>query len=83
MRDEIRLLDPAGREIPGEYFRTGFDMTVVLHPAATITLREGMTVRAAWRVSDRLGREGSGVRDFILARYDHRDDRPLSPPQVR
>jgi len=67
---DIRLFDADGREIAGEYFRTGFDMIVALHPAAPQALRPGMTVRAAWRVSDRLGREGRGERDFVLEGHD-------------
>lgn len=77
---EIRLLDAAGREIRGEYFQTGFDMTVVLHPAEPHTLREGVTIRAAWQVSDRLERTGSGEQDFILKRFDHEDGQPLPSP---
>lgn len=71
----IRLLDAEGREIPGEYFGTGFDMIVAFHPAAPQALREGVTVRAAWQVSDRLGREGRGEQDFVLERHDLPEDR--------
>lgn len=69
---EIRLLFADGREITGEFFRTGFDMSVSLHPAVQPTLREGMALRVAWRVSDRLGRAGHGEQDFVLERLDHR-----------
>lgn len=72
---DIRLFDAEGREIAGEYFRTGFDMIVALHPTAPQDLRPGMTVRAAWRVSDRRGRESRGEQDFVLARHDLSEDR--------
>jgi hypothetical protein len=78
---EIRLLDAAGREIPGEYFQTGFDMTVVLQPAAPHALREGIAIRAAWQVSDRLGRTGSGEQDFTLRRYEHEEGQSQPRPQ--
>jgi len=77
---EIRLLDAAGQELQGEYFRTGFDMTVVLLPAAPQIFREGMTVRVAWQVTDRQGRTGSGTQDFILKRFDHEDGQSLPTP---
>jgi hypothetical protein len=75
--EELRLLDGAGQELQGEYFRTGFDMTVVFMPAAKRIFREGITVRVAWRVSDRLNRTASGETDFILKRFDHEDELPL------
>jgi hypothetical protein len=77
---EIRLLDADGREIQGEYFRTGFDMTVVFKPAAAHTFREGITLRVAWQVSDRLNRPGSGAQDFILKRFDHEEAQSLPTP---
>ncbi|MHB8811411.1 MAG: GerMN domain-containing protein [Desulfobulbaceae bacterium] len=77
---EIRLLDADGQEIRGEYFRTGFDMTVVFKPAAAHTFREGITVRVAWQVSDRRGRTGSGAQDFILKRFDHEEAQSLPTP---
>ena len=80
---EIRLLDADGREIRGEYFRTGFDMTVVFKPAAAHTFREGITLRVAWQVSDRLNRPGSGAQDFILKRFDHEDGQSLPNPPER
>lgn len=80
---EIRLLDAAGQELQGEYFRTGFDMTVVFQPASPQTFREGITLRVAWRVSDRLNRTGSGAQDFILKRYDHEEELPLPNPPER
>jgi germination protein M len=74
---EIRLLDAAGREIRGDFFRAGFDMAVVVHPAEPRSVRAGMTVRVAWRVTDRLGRTGSGEQSFVLERHDHDHGPPL------
>ncbi|HBI14964.1 MAG TPA: hypothetical protein DDY20_05545 [Desulfobulbaceae bacterium] len=79
----IRLLDAAGREIRGEYFRTGFDMTVVLRPAVAAALREGISVRVEWRISDRLGRSGNGEQNFILKRLSHAEDKSLPESPAR
>jgi len=68
---EFRLTDAAGREIRGEYFRTGFDMSVVVHPAVPGELREGMMLKVAWKVGDRLDRTSSGEETFSLKRHDH------------
>ena len=76
--EKLRLLDATGQEIRGEYFQTGFGMTVVLHPAEPHTIREGITVRLTWQVSDRLGRTGSGEQDFTLKRHEHEE--LVSPP---
>jgi germination protein M len=69
---ELRLTDAAGREIKGDYYRAGFDMAVVVHPAEPGALREGTALRVAWRLEDRLGRSGSGEQEFALQRYDHK-----------
>jgi hypothetical protein len=68
---DLRLTDAAGREIKGDYYRAGFDMAVVVHPAEPGAFREGMRLSLAWRLEDRLGRAGSGEREFALQRYDH------------
>ncbi|MDW7772599.1 MAG: GerMN domain-containing protein [Desulfobulbaceae bacterium] len=68
---EFRLLDANGREIEGEYFRSIFDMAVVVHPSEPQTLHEGMTVRVSWEAVDRLGRTAGGEQSFILERFDH------------
>lgn len=75
--EEIRLLDGAGKELQGEFFRTGFDMTVVFLPATPRIFREGMAVRVGWQVSDRLNRTAGGETDFILKRFDHEDELSL------
>jgi hypothetical protein len=69
--ESFSLLDGAGQEIKGDYFTSAFDMAVVIHPENPSAIREGMTLRAEWRVVDRLGRKGEGAGDFTLERHDH------------
>jgi hypothetical protein len=73
---ELKLLDAAGREIPGEYFHSAFDMAVVVRPAGTWTLREGAPVRVSWQVSDHLGRRARGDQAFALEHPEHLDELP-------
>lgn len=69
--ESFTLSDEAGHKLEGEYFTSAFDMAVVLHPQTPATLREGMPLSAAWRVTDRLGRSGAGEGRFLLQRHDH------------
>jgi germination protein M len=68
---DFRLTDRAGREIKGEYYRAGFDMAVVVHPAEPHALQEGIELTVAWNATDRLGRTSSGEQIFTLQRYEH------------
>jgi hypothetical protein len=68
---DFRLTDATGREIKGDYYRAGFDMAVVVHPAEPGNLREGMKLTVAWNISDRLGRTSNSRQDFTLQRHDH------------
>jgi hypothetical protein len=68
---DFRLTDAAGREVKGDYYRAGFDMAVVVHPAEPGDLQEGMVLTVTWNVVDRLNRQASGKRDFTLLRRDH------------
>ncbi|RJX18783.1 MAG: hypothetical protein C4563_09120 [Desulfobulbus sp.] len=81
--EEIRLLDAAGQEMEGDFFQTGFDMTVVLLPAAPQAFLEGMPLRVAWQVDDRLGRASSGEQQFLLKRFEEDEEKALPDPGKR
>ncbi len=60
-----------GRRLEGDYFRSVFDMAVVVHPQQAEQLHAGLPVTVAWRVGDRLGRQGEGEKTFALQRIGH------------
>lgn len=67
----FELADDGGRRIEGEYYRSAFDMAVVVHPADPAAIVEGMPVQVSWQVTDGLGREGEGHRSLFLTRLEH------------
>jgi len=69
----FRLANAAGEELPGDTFQSGFNMSVVLHPADAGTFVENMPLTASWEVSDALGRKGGGTQTFSLLRREHAD----------
>lgn len=69
--ESFSLMDDSGQKIRGDYFTSAFDMAVVIHPENPSAIRKGMTLRAEWRVVDRLGRKGEGAGNFTLERHDH------------
>ncbi len=69
--ETFRLLSPSGEEVRGDYFRSVFDMAVVIHPENPAEFAEGMPLRAEWSVVDALGRRGAGSGEFTLKRFDH------------
>jgi hypothetical protein len=69
--ESFSLMDASGQKIRGDYFTSAFDMAVVIHPENPSVIRKGMTLRAEWRVVDRLGRKGEGAGNFTLGRHDH------------
>ncbi len=69
--ENFRLLTPSGEEVQGEYYRSVFDMAVVIHPASPGDFVGGMPLRAEWEVVDALGRRGEGSGEFALKRHDH------------
>lgn len=64
-------LSSDGRRLEGEYFRSVFDMAVVVRPQAVGEYREGMPVQVEWEVNDPLGRRGEGSKTFALRRLEH------------
>lgn len=70
----FRLTDAQGLKIPGEYFTSAFEMAVVVHPEKPSRIREGMRLKAQWRLVDRLGRTGEGTGEFELLRHEHGEE---------
>jgi hypothetical protein len=69
--EEIDLMDERGNPLQGDYYRSVFDMAVVVHPADPAAVTEGMLLKVVWKVSDRLGRKGAGEKTFKLKRLEH------------
>jgi hypothetical protein len=69
--EDFRLLGPSGEAVRGDYYRSVFDMAVVIHPENPGDFAEGMLLRAEWEVVDALGRRGKGSGEFALKRHDH------------
>lgn len=69
--ETFHLEDASGKEIRGDYFRSVFDMSVVIHPDDPGDLQEGMTLRGRWEVTDGHGRDGKGSAEFSLQRFEH------------
>jgi hypothetical protein len=68
--EEIDILDN-GNPLQGDYYRSVFDMAVVLHPADPGAVTEGKPFKVVWKVTDRKGRKGKGEKIFSLKRLEH------------
>lgn len=66
---ELYHLD--GQKVEGEYFKSIFQMAVVVHPKSPELFQEGTSLRAEWNVVDELGRENSGVDTMPLKKLIH------------
>jgi len=69
--ERIDLTDQGGKPLEGDYYRSVFDMAVVLHPANPAAISDGMPLKVAWKVTDRKGRKGEGEKTFPLKRLEH------------
>lgn len=68
---EIRLLDAQGRRVQGDFFRSVFDMAVVIHPANPAAFRVGAPIKVEWDVTDLLGRTGRGEEILTAVDLEH------------
>jgi germination protein M len=68
---ELTLADGSGRPIAGDLFHSVFDMAAVLKPKDPSLFKAGMPVKVRWKVTDKLGRAGSGDREFSLEVKEH------------
>ena len=66
---ELYHLD--GRKVEGEYFKSIFQMAVVVHPKSPELFQEGTSLRAEWNVVDDLGRRNSGIDTMQIKKVVH------------
>ena len=66
---ELYHLD--GQKVEGEYFKSIFQMAVVVHPKSPELFQEGTSLRAEWNVVDDLGRGNIGVDTMPLKKFVH------------
>ncbi len=69
--DDIQAVKEDGQTLEGDYFRSVFDMAVVIRPERPESIQEKMPVEITWRAVDRLGRTGEGKETFALKRIEH------------
>jgi hypothetical protein len=69
--EKFKLYHLDGQEVQGEYYKSLFQMAVVIHPESPSVFQEGATLRAEWSVVDELGRNNSGVDTMQLFKYEH------------
>ncbi|MDX2494299.1 MAG: GerMN domain-containing protein [Desulfuromusa sp.] len=69
--NNIKLTNSTGENIQGEYFRSIFNMAIVIHPLKAELYKEESTIHAQWDVTDTLGRSNSGKRIFRLEKRIH------------
>lgn len=69
--EEFKLYHIDGTEVQGEYYKSMFQMAVVIHPKSPNLFRESTSLRAEWSVVDELGRANSGIDTMQLIRYEH------------
>ena len=68
---EIRLNDASGNMVDGDFFRSIFDMAVVIHPRGGPVLEPGMPLTVHWLAVDPLNREGKGTDTLPLRQLEH------------
>lgn len=66
---ELYHLD--GQKVEGEYFKSIFQMAVVVKPKAPELFQEGTSLRAKWDVVDELGRANSGIDTMKIKKLVH------------
>lgn len=69
--NSLELFHEDGRKVEGEYYKSIFQMAVVVHPKFPELFQEGTALRAKWNVTDELGRANSGIDTMPLKRLDH------------
>ncbi|MDX2495249.1 MAG: GerMN domain-containing protein [Desulfuromusa sp.] len=67
----IKLTNSVGENIQGKYFRSVFNMAIVIHPLKAELYEEGSNIHAQWDVTDSLGRSNSGKRTLRLEKRIH------------
>ena len=69
--NSFELYHLGGQKVQGDYFKSIFQMAVVVHPESPELFQEGTSLRAEWNVVDELGRVNSGVDTMPLKKLIH------------
>ena len=69
--EKFKLYHLDGQQVQGDYYKSLFQMAVVIHPENSSLFREGTTLKAEWSIVDELGRKNSGVDTMQLIKYEH------------
>jgi germination protein M len=70
---EFQFLENDGTLLAGDVFHSMFDMAAVLKPKDPGKLSQGTTVRARYKVVDKMGRAAAGEASFTLEVRLHQD----------
>jgi len=65
------LFHEDGQKVEGEYYKSIFQMAVVVHPKSPELFQEGTSLRAEWDVVDELGRVNSGIDTMRIKKFVH------------
>ena len=65
------LFHEDGQKVEGEYYKSIFQMVVVVHPKSPELFQEGTSLRAEWDVVDELGRANSGIDTMQIKKFVH------------
>ena len=69
--EQFKLYHIDGREVQGDYYKSIFQMAVVVHPKTPGLFQEGTSLRAEWHVVDDLGRSNSGIDTMQIKKLVH------------
>lgn len=72
--EKITLTDQQGERVEGDFYRSAFDMAVVVHPEEPARFDEGTELNVEWSVVDRLGRRAGGEGAYPLVRHEHLEE---------
>jgi len=67
----FRLMHADGKEVAGDYFRSIFNMAVVVHPRNPEIFKPGLAMRVIWEGVDSRGRSWGGDNVVNLQRLEH------------
>lgn len=69
--NSFELLHESGEKVQGDYYKSIFQMAVVVHPKDPSLYKEGTVLKVNWSVEDDLGRSNSGSEIVSLKKVIH------------
>ena len=69
--NNFALFHEDGTKVEGDYYKSVFQMAVVIHPRNPEKFYQGTLLRAEWEVVDELGRSNQGVDVMALVKHVH------------